>query len=141
MFLTTVHHNAQLTFGQHIEVFLVIELEGWTRDQVGNLVTGIVRRRERGDLIVEVGKAEAILPHRERVPGEDYVPGERIRCLLLNIDTASRGPELVLSRSNIRFVHRLFEVEIQATDPFVATYDPAIRPRRSPPDCAKRENS
>ena len=82
------------------------------RDQVGNLVTGVVRRRERGDLIVEVGKAEAILPHRERVPGEDYVPGERIRCLLLNIDTASRGPELVLSRSNIRFVHRLFEVEI-----------------------------
>ncbi len=82
------------------------------RDQVGNLVTGIVRRRERGDLIVEVGKAEAILPHRERVPGEDYVPGERIRCLLLNIDTASRGPELVLSRGNIRFVHRLFEVEI-----------------------------
>ncbi|MBG30632.1 MAG: transcription termination/antitermination protein NusA [Opitutae bacterium] len=82
------------------------------RDQVGNLVTGIVRRRERGDLIVEVGKAEAVLPHRERVPGEDYVPGERIRCLLLNIDTASRGPELILSRSNIRFVYRLFEVEI-----------------------------
>ncbi|MGE4551314.1 MAG: transcription termination factor NusA [Opitutales bacterium] len=82
------------------------------RDQVGNLVTGIVRRRERGDLIVEVGKAEAVLPHRERVPGEDYVPGERIRCLLLNIDTASRGPELVLSRSNMRFVYRLFEVEI-----------------------------
>ena len=82
------------------------------RDQVGNLVTGIVRRRERGDLIVEVGKAEAVLPHRERVPGEDYVPGERIRCLLLNIDTASRGPELILTRSNIRFVYRLFEVEI-----------------------------
>ena len=82
------------------------------KDQVGQVVSGIVRRREKGDLVVEVGKAEEILPNRERVPGEDYSPGEPIRCLLLDLDIANRGPELVLSRSNLRFVHRLFETEV-----------------------------
>ena len=61
------------------------------RDQVGNLVTGTVRRKERGDLIVEVGKAEALLPWREQAPGEDWVPGERIRCLLVKLEQQGRG--------------------------------------------------
>jgi N utilization substance protein A len=82
------------------------------RDQVGNLVTGIVRRKERGDLIVEVGKAEAMLPWRERVPGEDWVPGERIRCLLNKLEQHGRGPELILSRSSLNFVRKLFEMEV-----------------------------
>ncbi|MBC2593607.1 transcription termination/antitermination protein NusA [Ruficoccus amylovorans] len=82
------------------------------KDSVGDIVTGVVRRRERGDLIVDLGKAEAILPPRERVPGEDYAPGERIRCLLLAIESTPRGPELVLSRSSIKFVRRLFELEV-----------------------------
>ncbi len=82
------------------------------KDQVGQIVSGIVRRREKNDLIVEVGKAEAVLPVRERVPGEDYAPGEPIRCLLLDLDIANRGPELILSRSSLRFVHRLFETEV-----------------------------
>jgi transcription termination/antitermination protein NusA len=82
------------------------------RDQVGNLVTGIVRRKDRGDLVVEVGKAEALLPWRERVPGEDWVPGERIRCLLNKLEQHGRGPELVLSRSSLNFVRKLFEMEV-----------------------------
>ncbi len=82
------------------------------RDQVGNLVTGIVRRKDRGDLVVEVGKAEALLPWRERVPGEDWVPGERIRCLLNKLEQHGRGPELILSRSNLNFVRKLFEMEV-----------------------------
>lgn len=82
------------------------------KDTVGDIVSGTVRRRERGDLIIDLGKAEAILPPRERVPGEDYSPGERIRCLLLNIETTPRGPELVLSRASSKFVRRLFEVEV-----------------------------
>ena len=52
------------------------------KDAIGTIVSGIVRRRERGNLIVDLGKAEAILPPRERVAGEDYAPGENIRCLL-----------------------------------------------------------
>ncbi len=82
------------------------------KDSVGDIVTGVVRRRERGDLIVDLGKAEAVLPPRERVPGEDYAPGERIRCLLLAIESTPRGPELILSRASIKFVRRLFELEV-----------------------------
>jgi len=82
------------------------------KDTVGDIVTGTVRRRERGDLIVDLGKAEAILPPRERVPGEDYSPGESIRCLLLKIEQTNRGPDIILSRSNINFVRRLFELEV-----------------------------
>lgn len=79
---------------------------------VGDIVTGIVRRRERGDLIVDIGKAEAILPNRERVPGEDYSAGDSIRCLLLKIEQTNRGPDIILSRSNLNFVRRLFELEV-----------------------------
>ena len=82
------------------------------KDSVGDIVTGTVRRRERGDLMVDLGKAEAVLPPRERVPSEDYSPGERIRCLLLKIESTNRGPDIILSRSNINFVRRLFELEV-----------------------------
>lgn len=82
------------------------------KDSVGDIITGTVRRRERSDLIIDLGKAEATLPARERVPGEDYAPGERIRCLLLNIENTPRGPELILSRSSVKFVRRLFELEV-----------------------------
>lgn len=82
------------------------------KDIVGDIVTGTVRRRERGDLLIDLGKAEAVLPSRERIAGEDYAPGESIRCLLLKIEQGNRGPEIILSRSNLNFVHRLFEVEV-----------------------------
>lgn len=82
------------------------------KDIVGDIVTGTVRRRERGDLLIDLGKAEAILPARERIAGEDYAPGESIRCLLLKIEQSNRGPEIILSRSNINFVRRLFDVEV-----------------------------
>ncbi|MBN2233621.1 MAG: transcription termination factor NusA [Opitutales bacterium] len=82
------------------------------KDQVGDIVSGIVRRRERDCLIVDLGKAEALLPYRERIPGEDYQPGERIRCLLLRIENTPKGPELILSRSSIKFVRRLLDLEV-----------------------------
>ena len=82
------------------------------KDQVGDIVSGIVRRRERGDMFIDLGKAEAVMPSREQVPGEDYAPGERIRCFLLKIEATNRGPELILSRSSNRFVRRLFDLEV-----------------------------
>ena len=82
------------------------------KDTVGDIVTGTVRRRERGDLLIDLGKAEAILPARERITGEDYAPVESIRCILLKIEQSNRGPEIILSRSNINFVRRLFDVEV-----------------------------
>ncbi len=82
------------------------------KDQVGNIVTGIVRRKERGDIHVDLGKAEAVLRHKEQVPGEDYQPGDRVRCLLMEIENTPRGPEIILSRGSPKFVRRLFEVEV-----------------------------
>jgi len=82
------------------------------KDQVGNIVTGTVRRRERNDLFVDLGKAEAVMPAKEQVPGEEYQPGERIRCLLMEIESTPRGPEIILSRASPKFVRRLFEVEV-----------------------------
>lgn len=82
------------------------------KDQVGNIVTGTVRRRERNDLFVDLGKAEAVMPGKEQVPGEEYQPGERIRCLLMEIESTPRGPEIILSRASPKFVRRLFELEV-----------------------------
>ena len=82
------------------------------KDMVGDIVSGTVRRKERGDLFVDLGKAEAMMPAKEQVPGEEYAPGERIRSLLMSIDSTSRGPELILTRSSPKFVRRLFELEV-----------------------------
>ncbi|MDR2863589.1 MAG: transcription termination factor NusA [Puniceicoccales bacterium] len=82
------------------------------KDQIGNIVTGVVRRRERGDIVVELGKAEATLSARERSPGEDFAAGDRIRCLLLDIEATPRGPEIILSRANPNFVKRMLELEV-----------------------------
>ena len=82
------------------------------KDSVGDIVSGTVRRRERNDLFIDLGKAEAVMPGKEQVPGEEYSPGERIRCLLLEIENSSRGPEVILSRATPKFVRRLFELEV-----------------------------
>jgi N utilization substance protein A len=82
------------------------------KDMVGNIVTGTVRRKERGDIYIDLGKAEAALSHKEQVPGEEYQAGDRIRCLLLNIEATPRGPEIILSRASPKFVRRLFELEV-----------------------------
>ena len=79
---------------------------------MSDIVTGTVRRRERSDIFVDLGKAEAIMPGKEQVPGEEYAPGDRIRSLLLEIENTSRGPELILSRASQKFVRRLFELEV-----------------------------
>ena len=104
--------TARQTIMQRLRQFEKERIYDDYKDNVGDIVTGIVRRRERGDLVVDLGKAEAILPPRERVPGEDYSPGERMRCLLLNIEPTNRGPELILSRASVKFVRRLFELEV-----------------------------
>jgi transcription termination/antitermination protein NusA len=82
------------------------------KDVVGNIVTGTVRRKERNDIFIDLGKAEAVLSGKEQVPGEEYQPGDRIRCLLLSIESTPRGPELMLTRASPKFVRRLFEVEV-----------------------------
>ena len=82
------------------------------RDRAGEIVSGTVRRFERQDVIVDLGKFEAVMPNRERVQTEDYAIGDRVRAYVVAVENTSRGPEIILSRSHPNFVRRLFETEV-----------------------------
>lgn len=82
------------------------------KDRVGELVNGVVRRFERSDVVLDLGKFEAVMPNRERVPTEEYQIGERIRCYVKAVEQTPRGPEIVLSRADPNFVIKLFKVEV-----------------------------
>src|SRR2546427_5272102 len=82
------------------------------KDRVGDIISGTVRRFDRSDVIVDLGKYEALLPNRERVPTEEYQVGERIRCYVKAVEQGPDGPEIILSRSDPRFVIKLFQVEV-----------------------------
>jgi N utilization substance protein A len=82
------------------------------KDRVGDLISGTVRRFDRSDVIVDLGKYEALLPNRERVPTEEYQVGERIRCYVKAVEQGPHGPEIILSRADPRFVIKLFQLEV-----------------------------
>lgn len=82
------------------------------KDRVGDIISGTVRRFERSDVIVDLGKYEALLPNRERVPTEEYQVGERIRCYVKAVEQSAHGPEIILSRADPRFVMKLFTLEV-----------------------------
>ncbi|MBI5644514.1 transcription termination/antitermination protein NusA [Candidatus Kaiserbacteria bacterium] len=81
-------------------------------EREGEVVTGHVQRFERGNLYVDLGRATAILPYDEQIPGERYRQGERVRALLLRVDEGVRGTFIRLSRSHPRFLTKLFETEV-----------------------------
>ncbi|MCL5259774.1 MAG: transcription termination factor NusA, partial [Nitrospirae bacterium] len=78
----------------------------------GDIVNGVIIGHERKNYIVDLGKTEAVLPLREQMPRESFRRGDRIKALLLDMRTTSRGPQLVLSRTHPDFVSRLFEKEV-----------------------------
>jgi len=82
------------------------------KDRAGDIVSGTIRRFERSDVIVDLGKFEAVMPARERVKTEDYNIGDRIRAYVVAVENGARGPEIILSRSHPNFVRRLFEFEV-----------------------------
>ncbi len=82
------------------------------KDRVGDIVSGVVRRFERSDVTVDLGRYEALLPNRERVPTEEYQIGERIRCYVRAVEETPRGPEIILSRAMPEFVMKLFQLEV-----------------------------
>jgi transcription termination/antitermination protein NusA len=82
------------------------------KDRVGDIISGTVRRFERSDVLVDLGKYEALLPNKERVPTEEYQVGERIRCYVKAVEQGAHGPEIILSRADPRFVIKLFQVEV-----------------------------
>ena len=82
------------------------------QEKVGEIVNGTVRRFEAGSIIVDLQKAEGIISPKDKVSGEQYMPGDRINALLVKVDTAGSGPSLILSRSSANFVKKLFEREV-----------------------------
>jgi N utilization substance protein A len=82
------------------------------KDRVGDIISGVVRRFERSDVFIDLGKYEAVLPNRERVPTEEYQVGERIRCYVKAVEQGTHGPEIILSRADPKFVVKLFQLEV-----------------------------
>ncbi len=83
------------------------------KDRKGEVLNGIVRRFERGqNIIADLGNTEALLPKREQTPRETYRPGDRIVAYLKNIDREARGPQLILSRTDVGLLVKLFEMEV-----------------------------
>ncbi|MCX5661242.1 MAG: transcription termination factor NusA [Planctomycetota bacterium] len=82
-------------------------------DRVGELTTGMAQRYEGGALVVQLGpRAEGFMPRSEQIPGEQHQPGERVRCLILDVRDAGNQVKIVLSRAHPDFIKRLFEVEV-----------------------------
>lgn len=82
------------------------------KDRVGDIVSGTVTRIERGDIILDLGRAEAVMPASEKVPTERHQIGDRLRALVLKVEPKGQGPEIVVSRAHPDFVRRLFELEV-----------------------------
>jgi N utilization substance protein A len=83
------------------------------KDRKGEIITGIVRRFERGsNIIVDLGRTEGVLPQRYQTPRETYRPGDRIVAYLVDIDREARGPQIILSRTDVGLLIKLFEMEV-----------------------------
>ncbi len=82
------------------------------KDSKGDLINGIVLRLERGNIIVNLGRTEAILPKREQIQRERYRPGDRLRGMILDVDRSARGPQIILTRSHPDLLKKLFELEV-----------------------------
>lgn len=82
------------------------------KDRKGELVTGIARRFERGNIIVDLGRAEAVLPIREQVQRENYRSGDRIQAYVADVLEVAKGPQVVLSRTHPGLLIKLFEQEV-----------------------------
>ena len=97
-----------------------------------HLVTGTIKRMERGNAIIETGKIEAVLPRDQMIPRENLRIGDRVKAYLLRIDRAARGPQLILSRTAPEFIIRLFALEVPEVDDGLleikaAARDPGMR--------------
>ncbi len=82
------------------------------QDQIGDLLSGTVHRFERGDIVVDLGRTEGILPKSERIPHEDYQQGDRIQAYVLDVRKGAKGTEVVLSRAHEGFIRGVFALEV-----------------------------
>jgi N utilization substance protein A len=97
------------------------------KDRVGEVVNGIVRRYERGDLIVDLGRAEALLPSREQVPRENYRQSDRVRAYISEVKMSSKGPQIILSRTHPGLLISLFKSEVPEVAEGIVEIKAAVR--------------
>ncbi len=97
------------------------------KDRKGEIVNGIVRRFEKGAIIVDLGRAEAMLPPKEQIPRESYRPGDRVRAYVLDVTKVTRGPQIILSRSSLEMLTKLFEQEVPEMYEGIVTIESAAR--------------
>ena len=81
-------------------------------DKIGEIVSGTVQRVERGNIYVDMEKAEGVIPFREQIRHEKYKTGDRIRCYLFDVEDGRGGIMLKLSRTHPKFIEKLFEIEV-----------------------------
>ena len=81
-------------------------------EKKGTLVTGIIQRVENRNVIVNIGKTDAIMPQKEQIPREYYKPGNRIRVFVLNVKETNRLPQVIVSHAHSEIVRELFELEV-----------------------------
>jgi N utilization substance protein A len=81
-------------------------------DRVGDVVNGIIKRQEMGDFIVDLGRAEALLPRKEQSRAESYQTGDRVRVAIVKVLKAAKGPQVVVSRTDPALLVKLFEMEV-----------------------------
>ena len=130
-------HNPEIKLGEYIEELLepvefgrigaqtakqviLQKIRDAEREQILNdflqrkeqLVTGVIKRMERGNAMIESGRVEALLPREQMIPKENLRVGDRVRAYLMRVDRNSRGPQLILSRIVPEFVVKLFELEV-----------------------------
>ena len=97
------------------------------KDRKNEIVTGIARRFERGNIIVDLGRAEAVLPVREQVPRETYRPGDRVQAYVLDVLRESKGPQIVLCRASVNLLTKLFEMEVPEIAEGIVVIEAAAR--------------
>ena len=97
------------------------------QDRQGEVVNGIVRRFEKGAIIVDLGRAEAVIPPKEQVPRESYRPGDRVRAYVVEVNKVAKGPQIVLSRANMEFLVKLFEQEVPEMYEKIVSIESAAR--------------
>jgi transcription termination/antitermination protein NusA len=102
--------------------------------RIGEMINGVVKRFERGNIVVDLGRTEAILPKKEQSKAERYSQGDRLRAVIVDVDRNAKGPQVVISRTDERLLMKLFEMEVPEIYDGTVVIERAVR---DPGDRAK----
>ncbi len=97
------------------------------KDRKGEVINGIIRRFEKGSIIVDLGRTEGVLPPKEQIPRENYRPGDRVRAYVIDVTKATKGPQIILSRVTIELLKKLFEQEVPEMYEGIVTIESCAR--------------